>query len=122
MGPHLFTIEPYRLEHGWVFDDPSVGLYREPFVGAVNALLDRLAASLPGSPGRFRLVFSDAPFEGGQASASWVRSDPAEGDWYQDDETGLQGWLCPALTCYFPRPPEKIYFRAEPASEAEESG
>jgi hypothetical protein len=46
----------------WVFDDPTTGLEREPFVGEVNGMLDRLSAAIPDAPSGFRLLFSVQPF------------------------------------------------------------
>lgn len=109
----ILILDPYR-EHGtWLFDDPAAGLEREPFVGEVNGMLDRLSATIPDAERGFRLLFSVHPFEGQQATFSWVRADPVEGNWYRAD-TGEEGWLCPALFCYFPVAPPKIFVRAEP--------
>lgn len=108
------VLEPYRREGAWVFDDPAVGLEREPFVAGVTEIIDRLVANIPGADGGFRLLFSMVAFEGYQLSLSWVRADPVEGNWYRADDTGEEGWLCPALFCYFPTAPLKIYVRAEP--------
>jgi hypothetical protein len=109
LAPH-----PYRWEGAWVFDDPAVGLVHEPFVAGVTEMIDRLAAGVPGAGRGFRLLFSVSPFEGHQASLSWIRADPVEGNWYRADDTGEEGWLCPALFCYFPVAPRKIFVRAEP--------
>ena len=109
----VLVLEPYR-EHGtWVFDDSTAGLVREPFVGEVNAMLDQLAAPIAGAEQGFRLLFAVEPFEGRQASFTWVRADPVEGNWYRSDEPGEEGWLCPALFCYFPAAPPKLFVRAE---------
>ena len=32
----IFIIKPYKWEGMWVFDDPSVGLVKEPFVGGME--------------------------------------------------------------------------------------
>jgi hypothetical protein len=110
----VFVIEPYRQPGGWVFDDPSQGLVKEPFVGAVNEFIDRLVADVPGAEGGVRLLFSAHPFDGSQATFRWVRADPVEGHWYRPEGTGEEGWLCPAVFCYFPTAPLEIHVRAEP--------
>ena len=107
-------MEPYRGAGGWLFDDPDVGLKREPFVGDVNELLDRLTAHIPDAQNGFRLTFSSEPFGGHQAVFNWARADPVEGNWYREETTGEQGWLCPALFCYFGEAPRNLYVRAEP--------
>jgi hypothetical protein len=114
MPKGVLLLEPYRQDGVWVFDDSTVGLEREPFVGEVNAMLDRLSAPIPNAQSGFRLLFSIEPFPGYQASFTWVRSDPVEGNWYRADETGEEGWLCPSLFCYFPIAPPKLFVRAEP--------
>jgi hypothetical protein len=113
-GDFVLAIEPYRHQGAWVFDDPAVGLHREPFVAGVTEMIDRLAAAIPGAREGFRLLLAACPFPGHQTTLSLVRADPVEGHWYRADATGDEGWLCPALFCYFPTPPERIYVRAEP--------
>lgn len=110
----VLVIEPYWYEGAWVFDDPSTGLVREPFVSGVTEMIDRLVTDLPQAAGGFRLLFAMHSFAGYQSSLTWMRADPVEGNWYRTDDSGEEGWLCPALFCYFPTPPPKIYVRAEP--------
>lgn len=117
----VFTIEPYRHEGAWVFDDARVGLSREPFVAGITEMIDRLVEHRSGAAQGFRLLFALFPFEGWQASLSWVRADPVEGHWYRADETGDEGWLCPAMFWYFQTPPGRIYVRAEPKNELQSS-
>jgi hypothetical protein len=114
----VFAIEPYRHEEAWVFDDSAAGLHREPFVAGVTEMIDRLAATIPGAASGFRLLFAARPFTGYQASLTWLRADPVEGNWYREEESREEGWLCPALFCYFTAVPPKIYVRAEPKKSA----
>jgi hypothetical protein len=114
MPDAVLVIEPYRHEGAWVFDDPAMGLVREPFVLGVTEMIDRLATSIPDAAHGFRLLFAAHPFAECKTSLTWLRSDPVEGNWYRSDDTGDEGWLCPALFCYFPAAPQKIYLRAEP--------
>jgi hypothetical protein len=109
----ILTIEPYRHDGAWVFDEPLVGLHREPFVAGISEMIDRLVAGIPDAAQGFRLRFAAFPFEGHQAVLTWVRADPVEGNWYRADDQGDEGWLCPALFCFFPAPPSKIYVGAE---------
>jgi hypothetical protein len=121
IASRVLVIKPYRHEGAWVFDDPSVGLHREPFVAGVTEMIDRLVASIPNTEKGFQLRFAPFPFEGHQTSLSWVRTDPVEGNWYRAEDTGEEGWLCPALFFYFPAAPEKIYVKAEPISPQEQA-
>lgn len=107
----------------WIFDDPAVGLVREPFVFSATAILDRMAAHIPDAGNGIRLVFSDQPFEGAECLErvesihSEEREDLAvEGLWtqYHWPSGGLSGWLCPNLMRYFERPPARLYGRCEP--------
>jgi hypothetical protein len=110
----VFAIEPYRHEGAWVFDDPNTGLVKEPFVAGVTEMIDRLVRDIPDSARGFRLLFSTQPFDGHQASLVWLRVDPVEGNWYREEQSGAEGWLCPALFFYFSAAPERIHVRAEP--------
>jgi hypothetical protein len=110
----ILAIEPYRHDGAWMFNDPIAGLVQEPFVAGITEMIDRLASGIPDPTGGFRLLFASQPFQGHQASLTWLRADPVEGNWYREDESGAEGWLCPALFCYFPAAPPKIYVRAEP--------
>jgi hypothetical protein len=114
MSDDIFVIEPYRYEGAWVFDDSDAGLVHEPFVAGIDRMIDRLAAGVPEATAGFRLLFAVVPFEGHQTTLTWVRTDPVEGNWYRADDVGDEGWLCPALFCYFPSPPPRLYIRAEP--------
>jgi hypothetical protein len=110
----VLSVEPYWHEGAWVFDDAVVGLAKEPFVAGVTEMIDRLAAHIPDAAKGFRLRFSATPFAGMQTSLTWLRADPVEGNWYQADDVGDEGWLCPALFWYFSSAPKKIYLQAEP--------
>jgi hypothetical protein len=107
------VIAPYRFEGTWVFDDPSVGLEREPFVMGVPEMIDELVEGIPTAREGFRLIFSERPFPGYQKEVTWVREEE-EGNWYRLEDPPMEGWLCPALLRYSEKPPAKIYVRAEP--------
>jgi prepilin-type N-terminal cleavage/methylation domain-containing protein len=40
MNNSIFVIKPYKWECMWVFDDPVVGLVREPFVAGADTMID----------------------------------------------------------------------------------
>ena len=109
----MFVIVPYRYEGMWVFDDPTTGLVREPFVSGIDTMLDRLTADIPNAQNGFRLIFSEKPFPGYQVKLEWRRSE-YEGNWYYSPDYDMEGWLCPALFKYFPKAPRELYGRAEP--------
>lgn len=109
----MSVLFPYRYEGMWVFDDPLVGLVREPFVFGIDKMLDRLTETVPGATQGFRLIYSAQPFPGYMAKLEWRREELG-GNWYFSPELGLEGWLCPALFKYFDRAPTELYARAEP--------
>ena len=108
----LFVIAPYRYEGMWVFDDPRVGLFREPFVSGIDAMIDRLVENIPNAAKGFRLVFSPTPFPGYEIKLEWRREEHG-GNWYWCDQYAIEGWLCPALFKYFDKAPRELYARAE---------
>lgn len=119
----VHTIHPYRHPRymdTWVFDDPTVGLHQEPFVGGASEALDRLVAEVFGEADRITVDFSEAPINGAQRilirSGLGLHPDHF-GCSYNDGTEHL--WLCPALTKYLDSPtaPEVIYLRARTAEE-----
>lgn len=89
---------PYKYEGLWVFDDPAVGLHREPFVAGIDKMIDQLVASIPGAEHGFRLLFSARPFPGHTVKLEWRREESG-GNWYSCPQFGIEGWLCPAWGC-----------------------
>src|SRR5207302_747659 len=104
----LFVIEPYYWNGMWVFDDPRVGLDKEPFVSGIPEIIERVVQDIPRAEEGFVLVFSANPFPGATVELEWVREEFG-GQWYRWKATGMEGWLCPALFQYFERAPQKLY-------------
>ena len=111
----ISVIAPYKHEGMWVFDDPVVGLRREPFVAGIEVMIDRLVATIPHAGKGFRLLFSAAPFPGYMVDLKWRREEFG-GNWYYSPQFEMEGWLCPALFKYFNEAPAELYVRAEPKS------
>jgi hypothetical protein len=112
----IAVIVPYRYEGMWVFDDPKVGLNREPFVAGIDTMIDRLVASIPAAEKGFRLLFSATPFPGYTVNLEWRREEYG-GNWYYSPQFDMEGWLCPALFKYFEKAPPELYVHAEPRSD-----
>lgn len=104
----LFAIAPYKFSGMWVFDDPAVGLEREPFVNGADKVLDVLTAHIPDAGRGFRLIFSAQPFPGFDARFERDRPEHS-GNWYVWPERQIEGWLCPALFKYFDAAPDELY-------------
>jgi hypothetical protein len=71
----IFVIKPYRWEGMWVFDDPAVGLVREPFVGGADTMIDVATAHLPTAKEGFLAVSSACYFPDSQIVLEWVREE-----------------------------------------------
>ena len=109
----LMVIAPYKYEGMWVFDDPAVGLSKEPFIAGIDTMIDKMVADIPNAERGFRAIFSATPFPGHTSKLEWRRAE-AGGNWYYADQFKMEGWLCPALFRYFPSAPREIYVRVEP--------
>lgn len=114
MANCIFVIRPYRWNGMWVFDDPDVGLVREPFVAGVPAMIERATANIPNADQGFVAVFSAGYFPDATVVLERVRPEGG-GNVYRWAETGQEGWLCPALFRYFDAAPEKLYIQVRPA-------
>ena len=108
----MMVIVPYRYEGTWVFDDPRVGLVREPFVAGIPEMIDLLVGHIPDAQSGFRLTFSASPFPGYQKRFDWVREEMG-GNYYRMQDSEMEGWLCPALFHYFEDAPKSLYARAD---------
>ena len=111
----ISVIFPYRHEGQWVFDDPDVGLNREPFVSGIDQMIDRVTAAIPGAEKGFKLLFSATPFPGYAVKLEWRREEYG-GNWYFCPQLNIEGWLCPALFKYFDSTPPELYAKAEAKS------
>jgi hypothetical protein len=109
----LQVLRPYKDQGSWVFDDPRVGLVREPFVFGIDEMIERMVASVPDAEKGFRLLFATQPFPGYAAKLEWRREEIG-GNWYFSPTYGIEGWLCPALFKYFEAAPKELYAKAEP--------
>jgi hypothetical protein len=111
----LLIIAPYKYQGAWVFDDPAVGLSREPFIAGIDTMIDKAVADIPNAEKGFRAIFSASPFPGANWKLEWRRGESG-GNWYYSDQFKMEGWLCPALLKYFPTAPREIYVKIEPKS------
>jgi hypothetical protein len=114
MKNSIFVIKHYKWEGLWVFDDPAVGLVKEPFVGGADTIIDVATNHIPNADNGFLAVFSASYFPNAQIVLEWAREDGG-GNVYRWTEKGMEGWLCPALLKYFEQPPEKLYIQVKAA-------
>ena len=118
----MLSLSVYRFSGCWCFDDETRGLHAEPFVLGMSEIID-FVISKNCEPGldRYSILFSADPFPKSQGCL--VRTEfELGGAWYYRETAEplkdacypvrvQQGWLCPATLKYFPKHPEKIFFR-----------
>lgn len=120
MKNSIFIIKPYRWEGMWVFDDPAVGLVREPFVGGADTMIDVATSHIPNAVQGFIAVFSASYFPNAQIMLEWAREDGG-GNVYRWHDKAMEGWLCPALLKYFDQAPTKLYIQVRAAESRKAS-
>jgi hypothetical protein len=115
MNNAIYTIQPYKFNGMWVFDDDRVGLIKEAFVAGMDDIMDKITESFENASQGFNLVFSEHPFPEFDISLSKIEN-PTEsaygGTWYYCNEYDMNGWLCPALFLYYPTAPANLYAKA----------
>ncbi|NBO93158.1 MAG: hypothetical protein EBV06_12745 [Planctomycetia bacterium] len=109
----IFVINPYKWQGMWVFDDPNVGLVKEPFVGGADTIIDVATAHIPNASKGFIAVFSAGYFPAAHIILEWVREEGG-GNVYRWADRAMEGWLCPALLRYFADPPRKLHVQIKP--------
>jgi hypothetical protein len=59
----VMVLFPYKLNGDWVFDDARVGLYQDPFIAGMPAIIDRIVADakIKNPDDGFKLVLSTSP-------------------------------------------------------------
>lgn len=106
------VIYPRRSNITWSFDDPSVGLIKEPFVSGTDTIIDHVVKDFDSSK-MVTLWFSDVPFTGHMYVLDWLSAEDG-GNWYNFRSTEMKGWLCPALYKYFSVAPKSLYIKIKP--------
>src|SRR5262245_22799016 len=105
MNNAIYVVKPYKHEGGWFFDDPAVGLVREPLLTGTDRMIDVATAHIPNAGHGFFAIFSASPFPDAEIVLERTREGEG-GNYYRWAERSMEGWLCPALGQYFPQPPE----------------
>jgi len=121
-GNEIHTICPYKWMGMWVFDDPRVDLRMEAFIAGADTFIDvsLLKLGIKGGEDGFRATFSATPFPGHQFTLVKMGKDRG-GTVYLAAESGVEGWLCPALLRYFQKPPDRIYTQFECLAKEEQA-
>lgn len=109
MKNQCFVIHPYRVMGGvWVFDDETLGLRHEPFVGETNRVIDAILKSKNMPLTQFTAIFSSTPLPHADAEFTLKKSE-GKSAWYWDSSKTVEFWLCGVVSRFFGRPPRKIY-------------
>ena len=108
----IMVLMPYRYGGTWVFDDPAVGLRKEPFIAGIPEIIDEMVKDIPDAEQGFRLLFSRQPFPGYTLKLTWRRGGKT-GNWYYCEQYDKEGWLCSALFKYYREAPKEIFVKAE---------
>jgi uncharacterized protein DUF6717 len=115
MNNSIFSIEVYKHQGMWVFDDDRVGLVKEPFVAGADTLIDKLYLSVSRDTASFMvvprltLIFSDQEFPSHKLMITKCEHELSSGTTYYCPLYNHDLWLCPALNLYYPVSPEIIY-------------
>lgn len=109
----LYVIKPYHYNSQWVFDDPDVGLIKEPFIAGADTALDKVEDEYGEN---FTLIFSDSKFPNWSIDLqrmTWgnMISSVGSGTYYYVPRYKVKAWLCDALLQYFNKPPKRIYIQ-----------
>jgi hypothetical protein len=119
-GNAITCIMPYREYGTWVFDDPRVGLVREPFVLGIPEMIDEMVKDIPNAKKGFSMCFSlmEPPVD--NHFHIKLMAEESGGGWYRDVKTRKAGWLCPATLNYFEAFPDEMYVWALELSEEDQ--
>lgn len=123
-GTQIQRITPYLDNYVWQFDDPAKGLRGEAFIAGADVMMEYMSRDIRNAKDGFNLIFSAHPFPTHQIVVEQLKRSivtgekPIAGTYYLHRDTGHELWLCPALLCYFKKPPQFIYAEAKPLSRS----
>ncbi|NJL99974.1 MAG: hypothetical protein HC924_14765 [Synechococcaceae cyanobacterium SM2_3_2] len=107
LGGKIIKLYLYKTSM-WMFDDESIGIYREPFVEGMSEILDEVAQSY-GKTDSMTVEFGEY-LDRWEYSLELIREE-RQGARYYSPELDMEGWLCPVIHQYFDEVPDKIYMR-----------
>ena len=56
----------------WVFDDPAVGLSKEPFIAGIDMMIDKVVVDIPNADKGFRAIFGAGAVSGRRVQTAMV--------------------------------------------------
>lgn len=117
----IYTMSVYRHNSTWVFDNPSAGLIKEPFVEGADEVFDLLVedyykiATI--EEGMYvDILFSSGEFPSWELLAQWEGKSWGGNNYSvvaskNEHLLAHELWLCPALLKYFRYAPSHIYMK-----------
>ena len=99
------TINIFKKDDSWVFNDSEVDLLEEPFVAGADTLLDILSKG----SSKINVTFSSIQFPGSTLTLEYQEGKINQGTYYKCKELNHVLWLCPALGKYFKKSPKTIF-------------
>jgi hypothetical protein len=110
MKNSIYSINPYKYEGLWVFDDKRVELVKEPFVMGIPEMIETILIKKKMLKNNFSVLFSSSGFPDPDIILE-KQSAELGGNWYFSKELNSRGWLCPALYLYFKKAPKSLYIK-----------
>ena len=104
------TLNLYKNNATWLFDDPEKDIVAEPFVEGSSELITAIQGQMGLSGSTLSVSFSDEPFPESRFKLEW-RDSRDDGTWnqYYSKRLDMENWLCPVLLRYFQKAPKKLY-------------
>jgi hypothetical protein len=100
-----FIIETYKLKDGTiVFDYPEYLIYKEPFIKGSDDLINYRTENAEFAT----IQFSNYPIQNANAILHYHHSEE-DGEYYIDQLTNMDCYLCPALFEFFEQVPRIIF-------------
>lgn len=93
----------------WIFDDPTFGIKKEPFVMGTSELIDVIKQKKKIKKEELEIIASDVAFEGCKKTVLLHHDKETKWSKYFSKDYG-DHFLCPVLLTYFKEPPKELYF------------
>ena len=111
----IYLLQLYKHDGLWCFDHPDMGIEREPFVEGMDAIIDRLQdLHAPGCETPVLIFSEQLPVLGPSILLMHDHTEMRNGEpWnlYYAPGLELEGWLCPVMLKFYPKPPAELHAR-----------
>jgi hypothetical protein len=100
----MLQLSLYKSNSTWAFDDEKRSIVSEPFVLGMSEIITHY---VPDSD-RCEVLFSIEKFP--SCRTLQLLNEDCNGGWYRDQDSNLQGWLCPVTRVYLNGIPDNIFY------------